>query len=120
MARTNVPLSALVRNGSLTTPAGTTADQPNGHIIPAAGVTGRIFLRFTNTNGTARVATIKAGVNPPAFRKDEGDLAVSVPATTGDVIVGPLDSAQFVQADGSIWVDLAASFAGTVTAFKLP
>lgn len=119
MARTNVPLSLSVLNGSLTTPAGTTADQPNGHIIPVASRSQRIIVRLTNTNGTARVATFKAGVNPPAFRKDLGDLAVSVPATTGDVLV-VLESARFVQADGSIWVDLAASFAGTVTAISMP
>lgn len=119
MARTSVPLSTLTLNGSTATPAGTTADQPNGHTIPVAGRPQRVIVRLTNTNGTNRVATFKAGVNPPAFRQSLGDLAVTVPATTGDVFV-VLESARFVQADGSIWLDLAASFAGTVTAIAMP
>jgi len=35
------------------------------------------------------------------------------------VFIGPLESARFLQADGSISLDLQATFTGTVTAFKV-
>lgn len=128
MARTNLPVSALVANGSLTTPAGTAVDQANGMnvaltseaIPPAYDAFRGLFFRVLNTNGTARNFIVRAGVYPPAFRKDLGDLTVSIPATTGDVLVGPLDMSRFVQADGSVNVDFGASFAGTITALVAP
>ena len=119
MARTNVPLSKLTANSSVTNPAGTTLDPTNGHVISAARFR-KLFIRITNTNGTNRVATIKAGAYPPAESTGLGDLAVTVPATTGDVLIGPLESARFSQANGDIYVDLGASIAGIIAAIQFP
>lgn len=132
MARTNLPLSKLVANSHLTDPAGTAIDQANGMnvalastAIPSQAGGASLVLRVANTNGSNRVVTIKAGAaldtgNPPAFRQSLGDLAVTVAATTGVEWIGPFDTSRFIQKDGSINIDFAASFAGTITAFLLP
>jgi hypothetical protein len=118
MARTAITPLAAVRNTAV---AETTAnvDQANG--MSVAVTPEKLALRVTNTDAGAHNLTIKAGTNlTPAFQKGQGDYVISVPATTGVVWAGPFDSARFQQADGAVYLDVAASFAGKVTAFKLP
>ena len=119
MARTALPYSTLVANSNLAQPAGTTIDQANGMVIAAAKPELTV-LRVANTNGTDRVVTIKAGDYPPALAAGQGDLAVTVAATTGVQFIGPFESGRFLQADGTLEIDFAASFAGTITALKVP
>ena len=120
MARTNVPKSNWVGNGNLADPAGTALDPTNDHVV-AAAPTDRLMLRVTNTHGSAHNVTVKAGVYPPAMAAGQGDLTVQVAATTGVQWIGPLESGRFIQADGSIYVDLPdAAHTGTITAFVLP
>ena len=119
MARTAVPYSTLVGNSNLTDPAGTALDATNDHVISAA-VPERTVLRVTNTNGSDRVITIKAGDYPPAMAAGQGDLTVNVAATTGVQWIGPFESGRFLQSDGTMEIDVAASHTGTVTAFLVP
>ena len=119
MARDAVTVTALTSNAINTNPAGTSINPTNGANIAGVGNTNRLLVRVTNTNGTNRVVTFKAGANPPAARKGLGDLAITVPATTGDVLV-VLESSRFVKADGSIDVDFGASMAGIISAVRLP
>jgi hypothetical protein len=118
MARTAIPVTDLTAATSTTDPAGTTADQANGHTI--TGVRPEVLvIRVRNTSGAAVNAILRAGSQPLAESSGQGDLTVSVPATTGSVFIGPVESARFLQPDGSISLDLAAGFAGNVTAFKV-
>ena len=119
MARTAVTVTTLTANTATTEPAGTTADPTNDHVISGVPCE-QLLIRLANTNGSDRVATILAGDNPPADAAGQGDLAITVPATTGVKWVGPLSSARFAQDNGDINIDLAASFAGTVTAYRIP
>ncbi len=119
MARDSVSLTALSANGGTAEPAGVDISPTNGAVIAAPGDCQRLLLRVTNTAGADKAVTIKAGVNPPAFRKDLGDLAVTVAATTGVQYI-VVESARFVQADGTINVDFAAAMTGKITALKLP
>jgi hypothetical protein len=120
MARVNVPVVTLSRTGAATN-AGTVADPTEGHVVDLGGVPlEEIVFRFTNTNGTNRVATILAGDNPPALSAGQGNLAITVPATSGDMTVAGLESARFLQDDGTILIDLGASYAGAVRAFRVP
>lgn len=120
MARVNVPVVTLSRTGAATN-AGTTADPTDDHVVDLAGAPlEEIVFRFTNTNGTDRVATIVAGDNPPALSAGQGNLDITVPATTGDMTVAGLESARFLQSDGTVHIDLAASYAGVVRAFRVP
>lgn len=119
MARTAVPKSNFVGNGNLADPAGTALDATNDHAI-AAAPSDRMVLRVTNTHGSPHNVVVKAGAYPPAIAAGQGDLTVAVAATTGVQWIGPLESGRFMQADGSIYVDIEASHAGTITAFVLP
>lgn len=119
MARTAVTVTTLTANTAQAEPAGTTADPTNDHIVEGVPLE-ELVLRIANTNGSDRVATILAGDNPPALSAGQGNLEITVPATSGVRWVGPLSSARFAQADGSLHIDLATSFAGTVTAYRIP
>lgn len=120
MPRTDVPIVTLSRTGAATD-AGTTADPTNDHVVDLGGVPlEEIVFRLTNTNGTERVATFVAGDSPPALSAGLGNLDVTVPATTGDFTVAGLESARFLQSDGTVHIDLAASYAGAVRAFRVP
>jgi hypothetical protein len=119
MARTAVPYSNLVGNGSLADPAGTALDAANDHVIANADAE-RTLLRVTNTHTAAHNVTLKAGTYPPAIAAGQGDLVVAVPANTGVAWIGPVESGRFLQNDGSVLVDVEASHTGTITAFRLP
>ncbi|MFE7029454.1 hypothetical protein ACFU9Y_04025 [Streptomyces sp. NPDC057621] len=122
MARTAVPLSNLVGNGSLADPAGTALDATNDHSIDVS-VTHpeELVIRVTNTHSSAHTVTVKAGgTNPPAWRGGQGDITASVAANTGVTWIGPLSSARFLQAGNLLYVDIETSHAGTITAFKVP
>lgn len=120
MARTDVPIVTLSRAGAATN-AGTVADPINDHVVDLAGIPlEEIVLRFTNTNGSDRVATIVAGDSPPALSAGQGNLDITVPATSGDMTVAGLESARYLQSDGTLHIDLAASYAGAVRAFRVP
>lgn len=116
MARTAVPLTDLTTQTSIVDPAGTTADPTNGHTVTGARPE-VLVLRVKNTTAGALNAIVRAGSQPLAESSGQGDLTVSV-AASGTVFIGPLESARFLQNDGSLSVDLQTGFAGTITAFK--
>lgn len=120
MPRTPVTVTLLTANAGTAEPAGNAADPTNGHSVDPAGPTDLILIRVANTSAGAKNATIKAGANPPALEAGQGDLVVSVPATTGVRWFGPLVSGRFIQANGLINVDLEAATTGTVTAYRVP
>jgi hypothetical protein len=121
MARTAITVSDLVLNSTLANPAGTTIDATNHHVIND-GDCERLILRITNTTASTKIATVKAGDNPPALAAGQGDLSVSLTdgSTTPQTAFVVLESARFKQSDGTILIDLAASMTGSITAFKLP
>jgi hypothetical protein len=121
MARTAVPYSNLVGNGSLADPACTALNPGvgNGHTIANAD-SERTLIRVTNTHGSVHPVVLKAGTYPPAIASGQGDLSVSVPATTGVAWIGPVESGRFLQNDGSLLIDVEAAHTGTITAFKIP
>lgn len=80
----------------------------------------QLVLRIANTFGTPSAVTILAGANPPAIRAGQGNLAVTVAATTGVQYIGPFESDKYLQADGSISIDFAAGMTGTLEALYWP
>jgi hypothetical protein len=124
MARTAVTPVALAANAHNLEGAGTALDAPNGHQIDCSGIkSGKLLIRIKNTFAGSKVATIKAGgVNPPAFRKDLGDLTVTL-ASQNDVSTLVLETARFVGQSGAntmLYIDLAASMTGTIWVYQLP
>jgi hypothetical protein len=119
MARTAVTVTSLAAGTAAAESAGTAADPTNDHVVTIAGPLEEYLFVFKNTNGSDRVATIVAGDNPPALSAGQGNLDITVAATTGVQVIAGLESARFIQSDGTLNIDLAASFAGTVHAYRL-
>ena len=119
MARTAVTVTTLSGTAETAEPAGTTADPANDHVISGVPLE-ELIVRLANTNGSDRVATIVAGDNPPAFAAGQGNLAITVAATSGVEWIGPFDSSRFSQDNGDLHIDLASAFAGTITAYRIP
>lgn len=134
MARTNLPLSAIVANGADLNDAGTAIDATNGMNlqiptggIPAGGNLDRLLLYVQNTTASTKTVTIRKGANTgvdpnaPAFEAGKGDYTTgNLTASTGTAFIGPFEVARFAQPDGSLNVDFAAGMTGTVWALLLP
>lgn len=121
MARTAVPLTPLVGNAFTVRPTATTADPTNGHVVDISGVPlEEVIVEFTQTDATARAATIVAGDNPPALEAGQGTVAQSIAQNAVYYFAG--NSGRFRQADGGgqLHIDLAASFAGSLRAYRVP
>lgn len=111
MARSAMTVSSL-SGESAAAPAFAAFDDANGMYLAAGRAKGALVLEFKNTNAAARTVTVKAGVGGdtgPGWRAGKGDLAITVPATTGNMRVYIRDIARFVQADGSINVDASGA-----------
>lgn len=126
MARTAVAYSPLVYNAALVDPAGVALNPgaSAGHVVPAAGPGAQAVPELTLlrvvVGTTGGNVTVKAGTQPLAISSGQGDLVTTV-ANSGTVWIGPFDSARFLQADGSMLVDVASAVVpGTITAFKVP
>lgn len=119
MATTQIPYSDLVPNSNLADPAGTTTVvAPTNNMQISDAFPELTVLRVVNT-GVEQDITVKAGDHPPALAAGQGDLVVTVAATTGVQWIGPFESGRFVQSDGSMLIE-AETVDATITAFKVP
>ena len=123
MARDTLSVQKLTRNGA-TVSTGQTINPSNGIVIPAAGNTRNLWFEVRNTNGTIGTVTVKAGDNPPSPLAADLDIALTGSGgATPAKIIGPFESARFMQSDGSVNIAvLAASSTPSVTvrAYRLP
>ena len=125
MARTVINVTPLGLNAGINAAgAGVyqAADATNDMMFEA-GDASKLLIHIKNTNASGRTAIVKAGAGghqSSAWMGPLGDLSVAIPATTGDVLIGPLESARFEQNDGNIYLDLDASTNVTIAVFQLP
>lgn len=126
MPRTAIVPRALVANGSLNGATGaTTIDATlvtNGVVVENAEPE-RTVIRVTNTEASTNVVTVRKGDNPPALAAGQGDLAVTLAATTGVQYLGPFESGRFIQggADmGDLHIDFEAGMTGAIDILLLP
>jgi hypothetical protein len=124
MPRTAVTVTPLPVDTATADVSDTAIDATNSHVItPPAGVADEeLLLRITNTTASTKVATVKAGVSPPAIASGQGDLTVSLAAgnVTPTVKWVRVSSGRFSQKDGTVNVDIASSMTGTIGAFTTP
>lgn len=114
-------IKELARNGSINLGASEAVDTDGVVPIEAKGLTDRLFIRVDNAAGAILNVTIKAGANPPSHLAR--DIAVAVPASTGDVLIGPFESQRVCQANGDINVEFEAASStpnAAVTVYRLP
>jgi hypothetical protein len=122
MARAALTVTTLTANTAVAdvlASAGVAIDATNSHVLTVAEALDSYIIRINNTTAGTKVATIKAGDNPPADAAGQGDLAVS--CTNGQVkFVGPLESARFIQNDGTVLIDIEAGMTGFIQVFRVP
>ena len=73
MARTALTPVVLTANTSTADPAGTAIDATNSHVFTSSSPLDEYVIRIVNTTASTKVATIKAGDNPPADAAGQGD-----------------------------------------------
>lgn len=126
MARTALAVTALSANGGVAT-ASTAIDQANGMTVAGYGAlrSNKLFFIVSNTAATPGSVIVRTGAYPvdtpsgPAFRAKRGDLTVAIPASSS-IVLGPLESARFDQADDSLSIDFGAGTTGTISAYLAP
>ena len=118
MARDSVTITTLTTTAVTNTPSGTTINTTNGaYITPTRG--SRLLIRVTNTiTNATKVVTVNAGDNPPAVRSALGSLALTVPAS-GDIVFS-LETARYMQDDGTITFDFGTGMTGAISALEIP
>jgi hypothetical protein len=119
-------LTALTKNSSVTQPAANAIDTTGTVPLPSTSETERVILEVINLASVALTVKVLAGdEGAGAIRQGLGDLSVSLAATgsSGDKkLVGPFESARFIQAGGKINVSFtpaSGSPNATVRAYKL-
>ena len=101
-------------------------DATNDHYIAAGANFKRmiIFVNISAGTGTGGAVTLKAGTAHPAFRRGLGDLVRGDVVATDEFCIGPIETARYLQADGTIHIDITdtsnTNLAGTIEAYALP
>jgi hypothetical protein len=83
---------------------------------------GRVVLIVKNTGGASSVLTIddpNSGTPPSAIQFNP-DVAVTIPATTGERIIGPFPPSRFNDATGNVNLAFSATTGVTWAAVRLP
>jgi len=111
MGLTTLTVQEIVRAGLTPVLAAANTD---GSYIPNDG---RVFLQVKNTNGAAVTVTIDTpgSVDGNAI----ANLAVIIPLTSGDKLIGPFPPAIYNQSDGTIKVTFSAVTDVTIGAFRI-
>ena len=124
MARAAVPITALSTTGTdVKAGTGTALDATNHHVVTLTCPLEELVIRVENTTASTKAVTIKAGDNPPAESAGQGDLSVSLTAgnsTAQLAQVAGLESARFIQNDGTLLVDVASGMTGFIAAYRVP
>lgn len=89
-------------------------------VITPTGPLEDMVILYTNTYGGAIVPLVKAGAGA-AFSAGLGDLTLTTLAnTTGVGILPPLESARYLQANGTLRIYFPTNAAGYIMAFQKP
>jgi hypothetical protein len=127
MARTALSITTLTSESAdafVLASAGTAIDATNNHsITPPADCDPRELVLFiTHTTASEKTVTVKAGDNPPAVRAGLGDVTATLAAgnSTATHAIIPLTGSRFLQDDGTISVDVAASTTGRIAVLRVP
>lgn len=90
-------------------------------VITPTGLLEDMVILYSNTYAGSIVPVVKAGDNPPALSAGIGDLTLTTLAnSTGFGILPPLESARFLQSNGTLRIEFPANAAGYIVAFQKP
>lgn len=100
---------------------GTAIVHANTHVITPTGPLEEMIIIVDNTEGSTNTVTVLAGNDPPAGSAGLGDKTfTAIAATTGRIILPPLESARFLQANGTVRIDVEANTTGFILALQRP
>lgn len=120
----NLTVNELSANTAINQPTAQSIDTNGTLNCPVKSLTDRLMIEIVNTDDAALTVTLKAGTGVQAHTAR--DLVVSLAASgtpTDKRIIGPLESARFVKADGSIDLQFQAATgapAASVRVYRLP
>jgi len=122
MADTAIPITSLGLNANTANPAGTAIVAANNHVVTPDRATKRLAIRLTNTTGSSKVFTVVAGDSPPANAAGQGDIEITLTdgSTTPQITWVVVESARFIQSDGTVVVTVAAATTGNIAVLGLP
>lgn len=113
MARTAITVQNIDQDGATITYAA--GDATNDHSVLFQGKP--LILHFKNS-GAIAVATILTPGKTLGI--DIEDISVTIPATTGNVMVYVPCSSVYMQADGKLYIDLDVDTGVTLAALQTP
>jgi len=100
---------------------GTAIAAANTHVITPNGPLEEMVIRVANTEASTNVVTVLAGDNPPAGSEGQGNfVSAAIDATTGIVILPPLESARYLQDNGTIRITVEAGMTGFILPIQVP
>ena len=122
MADTAIPITSLGLNANTANPAGTAIVAANNHVVTPDRATKRLAIRLTNTTASSKVFTVVAGDSPPANAAGQGDIEITLTdgSTTPQITCVVVESARFIQSDGTVVVTVAAATTGNIAVLGLP
>jgi hypothetical protein len=81
---------------------------------------GRRFLRVKNASAAAVTVTIEMNNLYDGVGIANGGKQVTVPATTGDTLIGPFPTTVYNNPDSKVYVDFSATASVTLAVMELP
>jgi hypothetical protein len=118
MADTACDTTTLALNAKTDDPGGTAIVHANTHVLTPTKPSSKVIVRLENTFDGNKVFTILAGDNPPAHSAGQGNLALTL--AKDDVTFVVLESARFLQDNGTYRINVAANTTGFIDAIELP
>lgn len=125
---TSITVNELTANGAVALPTpdvlDTGTDAVTIETASAVPETDKVIMIFENTSvGDTMTVKVWAGDKEPAFRRGIGDLVFTV-AGSAKSVLGPLESARFLQSSGKIKLTSTPANTKTqtlkITLLKLP
>jgi hypothetical protein len=104
----------VVRTGSGVTPTYNVTDVGGDKFSPGP----RVFVHAKNTNAAVRIVTFATAGKLAEF--DVADMTATIPATTGDKILGPFPADIFAGTDGLVAMTYDAVTDLTIAVLQLP
>ncbi len=117
MARDVVTSTKLGRNADIADVAGVAINTTNGTQV-VANKWRKTVIEITNTAAATKVVTLRKATNSQDIPASDYSTA-AIAITTGVQVLGPVGG-QYVQADGSVYLDYVAGHTGVVRAYELP
>jgi hypothetical protein len=107
-------VQSVVRTGSGVTPTYNVTAAGGDKFSPGP----RVFVHAKNTNASPRVITFATAGKLAEF--DVADMTATIPATTGDKILGPFPADIFAGTDGLVAMTYDAETDLTIAVLQLP